>query len=70
MGSQVKASKGPIPDGIAVLGLDIGSETHVARFWAAPGERETTCSLANTAAGVAGLLVWLGERTGGDRSRV
>ena len=65
----VKASKGPIPDGIVVVGLDIGSETHVARFWAAPGEREAARSLANTAAGVAGLLAWLDERTGGDRSK-
>jgi len=69
VGSQVKASKGPIPDGIAVLGLDIGSETHVARFWAAPGQRETARSLANTASGVAALLAWLDERTGGDRSQ-
>jgi len=67
---QVKATKGPIPDGIAVLGLDIGSQMHVGRFWAAPGQRETARSFANTAAGAAALLAWVDERTGGDRSRV
>jgi len=67
---QVKASKGPIPDGIGVLGLDIGSQTHVGRFWAAPGQRETARSFANTAAGAAALLAWVDERTGGDRSKV
>jgi transposase len=67
---QVKVSKGPIPDGIAVLGLDIGSRTHVGRFWAAPGEREAARSFTNTTTGAAALLAWLDARTGGDRSRV
>jgi len=67
---QVKGSKGPIPEGMAVLGLDIGSQTHVGRFWAAPGVREKARSFANTAAGAAALLAWLDERMGGDRSRV
>jgi hypothetical protein len=66
---QVKGCKGPIPEGIAVLGLDIGSQTHVGRFWAAPGQREAAQSFANTAAGARALLAWLDERTGGDRSQ-
>lgn len=42
----------------------------MGRFWAAPGQRETARSFANTAAGVAAVLAWVEERTGGDRSRV
>jgi len=67
--TNVKHRKGAIPDGIAVLGIDIGSEVHVVRFWAAPGEREVPVRVENTDAGVQQVLALLDARTQGDRSQ-
>jgi len=61
---------GPSISTNSVIYFRCSSQTHLARFWAAPGQRETARSFPNTAAGAAALLAWEEERTGGDRSRV